>query len=73
MRLVTFLQSLTGRTLRVVAGALVMWFGLAEVGGAAGIAIAVLGAVPILTGLLHVCLLGPLLGLDMTSYRAMPK
>jgi hypothetical protein len=60
--LIKFLASTTGRILRVVAGiALVAW-GLLGLGGAAGITVAVIGAVPLLAGLFDVCVFAPLFG-----------
>jgi hypothetical protein len=60
--LIKFLASTTGRILRVVAGiALVAW-GLLGLGGAAGIIVAVIGAVPLLAGLFDVCVFAPLFG-----------
>jgi hypothetical protein len=51
-----------GRGLRVVAGALLIYVGLAVVQGVGGTLLAALGVVPIATGLLNVCLIGPLIG-----------
>ena len=73
MRFVQFMQSVTGRTLRVAAGTLLTWYGLAEVHGGVGIAIAAIGFVLMATGLLHVCLAGSVCGVSITGYRATPK
>jgi len=54
-----------GRGLRVVVGGLLIYLGLNVVGGVGGTVLAVVGLVPIGTGLLNVCLLGPLLGAPM--------
>ncbi|HZJ55901.1 MAG TPA: DUF2892 domain-containing protein [Myxococcaceae bacterium] len=51
-----------GRGLRVAVGALLIYLGLSVVEGVGGTLLAAAGVVPIVTGLLNVCLLGPLLG-----------
>jgi len=59
---IKFLASTSGRILRIVAGiALVAW-GILGLGGAGGIIIAVVGAVPLLAGLFDVCVFAPLFG-----------
>ncbi|HLI31505.1 MAG TPA: YgaP-like transmembrane domain [Solirubrobacteraceae bacterium] len=64
MSLVRFMVSPVGRSVRIVAGVVLVVVGLV-VQGAAGIAISVIGVVPIVAGALNVCLLGPLLGADI--------
>jgi hypothetical protein len=59
---VNFMASTTGRIVRIVAGlALILW-GLAGLGGTTGIIVAVIGAVPLLAGLLDFCIFAPLFG-----------
>ncbi len=59
---VKFMISPAGRALRVVAGiALILW-GILGLDGAAGIAVAVVGAVPLLAGLFDFCVFAPLFG-----------
>jgi len=59
---ITLMASTTGRSVRVVAGiALIVW-GLVGIGGAAGILVTVIGAVPLLAGLIDVCVFAPLFG-----------
>lgn len=65
MKFAEFMASPIGRGLRVVVGALLVYVGLAVVQGVAGTLIAAAGVVPIATGMLNVCLLGPLLGAPM--------
>jgi Protein of unknown function (DUF2892) len=63
-----------GRGLRVVFGGLLIYVGLNAIHGIAGTVVAVLGIVPIATGLLNICLLGPLLGAPLRgSPRPAPK
>lgn len=58
MSFAKFMSSGIGRLLRIVAGAALIYLGLGVIGGAGGIAVAVVGAVPLLAGLLDVCLIG---------------
>jgi uncharacterized membrane protein len=63
-----------GRGLRVVFGAALILVGLRVVQGVAGTVIALAGILPIATGILNICLLGPLLGAPLKgSSRAAPK
>ncbi|MDR7554610.1 MAG: DUF2892 domain-containing protein [Armatimonadota bacterium] len=59
---VGFMASPAGRLLRIVAGAALIAWGLLRLGGGTGIAVAVVGAVPLLAGLLDFCLFAPLFG-----------
>ena len=56
--LIDFMQGAFGRVLRVVLGLVLIYAGLALVGGTAGIVIAVIGLVPIAMGVWGPCLLG---------------
>ncbi len=64
-----------GRGLRVVAGGVLIYVGLSVVQGVAGTILAVVGLLPIATGLLNICLIGPLLGAPMkgSSGPSAPK
>jgi hypothetical protein len=64
---VTFLASTTGRILRIVAGAALIAWGLAGLGGTTGIIVAVVGAVPLLAGAIDVCLFAPLFGAPLSG------
>jgi hypothetical protein len=59
---VNFMQSLTGRLLRVVAGSILLAVGIWIVGGPWGLVPAVLGAVPLIAGTAGICLLAPFFG-----------
>jgi hypothetical protein len=59
---VGFMASTTGRLVRMVAGIALIAVGLIAVGGTGGTIIAVVGLVPLLAGLLDVCLFAPLFG-----------
>ena len=59
---VKFMISPAGRIFRIVAGlALILW-GLIGLGGATGIIVAIVGAVPLLAGLFDFCVFAPLFG-----------
>ncbi|HZW90356.1 MAG TPA: YgaP-like transmembrane domain [Myxococcaceae bacterium] len=74
MAFAEFMGSPLGRGLRVVFGGLLIWVGLNVLGGTAGTVVALLGIVPIATGLLNICILGPLLGAPLRgSSRPAPK
>jgi len=57
-----FMASGLGRGLRIVAGIILIAVGLAVVGGTGGIVLAVIGLVPLLAGVVDVCLFAPLFG-----------
>jgi hypothetical protein len=74
MAFAEFMAAPLGRALRVVFGGLLIYVGLNVVHGVAGTVLALLGIVPIATGLLNICLLGPLLGVPLRgSSRPAPK
>ena len=70
-----FMSSGLGRGLRIVAGIILIAVGLAVVGGIGGIVLAVVGLVPLLAGVLDVCLFAPLFGAPLkgTDVRAHAK
>lgn len=62
-----FLASGTGRIVRILAGlALIVW-GAFGVHGAAGVVLGVVGAVPLVAGLLDFCVFAPLFGLPLSG------
>jgi Inner membrane protein YgaP-like, transmembrane domain len=62
---VTFMQSTTGRILRIVVGIVLIALGLLAVQGVWGIVLAVVGLVPLIAGLGGVCLVAPLFGFTL--------
>ncbi len=62
---VTFMQSSTGRILRIVVGLVLIALGLLLIQGVWGIVLAVIGLVPLLAGLAGVCLVAPLFGFTL--------
>jgi hypothetical protein len=65
MAFVKFMQSWAGRLLRIAAGGVMMWYGLTQMAGTGGIALAVVGVVPIAAGVFNFCLIGPLFGVTL--------
>lgn len=57
-----FMSSGMGRGLRIVVGLALIVIGLFSVGGTGGIILAVVGAVPLVAGIVDVCLFAPLFG-----------
>ncbi len=53
-----FMSSGFGRALRIIAGIALIALGLALVGGIGGILLAIIGAVPLMAGLLDLCIIG---------------
>jgi Inner membrane protein YgaP-like, transmembrane domain len=62
---VTFMQSTTGRILRIVVGIALIALGLLAVQGVWGIVLAVIGLVPLIAGIGGVCLVAPLFGFTL--------
>ncbi len=56
--LIGFMQNYAGRALRVILGLVLIYAGLALLGGPVGIVVAIIGLVPIAMGILGPCLLG---------------
>jgi Protein of unknown function (DUF2892) len=67
MSFVAFMSSSAGRAVRVVVGALLIVVGLVLVGGTGGTVMAVIGALPLATGLLGICFLSALFGQPKAS------
>ena len=69
---VKFMASTTGRIVRIVAGLALIAWGLMGLGGATGVIVAVIGAVPLLAGVFDFCVFAPLFGnpLSGTKIRA---
>lgn len=61
MRFTRFMAHPTGRLLRVVAGGALIAGGV-TLGGTGGIALAIVGLLPLAAGLFNFCVLAPLLG-----------
>ena len=62
MEFARFMSNGLGRGLRIVAGLALIVIGLFSVGGAGGVILAIIGAVPLLAGVMDICLFAPLFG-----------
>ena len=56
------MSSLAGRLLRIVAGIALIIIGLTVVTGTAGVILAIVGLVPLIAGIVNVCVFAPLFG-----------
>ena len=68
-----FMSSGLGRGVRIVVGLALIVIGLFSLGGTGGIILAVVGAVPLLAGVLDVCLFAPLFGGPLKGAEARSK
>ena len=66
---VSFMASSAGRLTRIAAGVALIAWGLLGVGSTIGIIVAVVGTVPLLAGLIDVCLLAPLLSCPLSGAK----
>lgn len=67
MPFVSFMQSPTGRALRIALGVLLMILGINQIGGTLGLFVAAIGVVPIAAGVFNFCLAAPLFGCDING------
>ncbi|UGT67852.1 DUF2892 domain-containing protein [Nocardia gipuzkoensis] len=65
MGVVEFMGSTAGRLARIAAGIALIVIGLAMIGGATGIIVAVIGLIPIAAGVFNFCLLWPVFGVEL--------
>jgi hypothetical protein len=68
MAFTEWMAGAAGRTLRVIAGLILIGIGL-YVQGIWGIVIAVVGVVPVLAGIFNFCLVAPILGAPFRGHR----
>jgi hypothetical protein len=66
---VKFMASPAGRIIRVVAGIVLVAWGLLVIHGVGGIIVAVVGLVPLLAGLFDFCVFAPLFGAPMSGSK----
>ena len=64
---VNFMASSTGRIVRIVAGIVLIAWGLLGLGSTTGIIVAVIGAVPLLAGVFDFCIFAPLFGRPLSG------
>lgn len=65
MGFVHFMRSIAGRLLRIIAGVIIIYLALTRMEAPGSYAVAAVGTVPILAGLMNFCLLGPLFHVDL--------
>ena len=65
--IIRFLATTSGRITRILAGILLIAWGLLSIQGIAGIVLAVVGAVPLLAGVLDFCVFAPLFGAPLSG------
>lgn len=63
----TFMASVAGRIVRVVAGIILIALGLSVLKGTVGIVVAIIGLVPLLAGIFDFCVFAPLFGCPMSG------
>jgi hypothetical protein len=66
---IRFMASSTGRLVRIVAGVLLIFWGLVGLSGTTGVVVAIVGLVPVLAGVFDVCLFAPLFGAPFRGAR----
>ncbi len=71
--MIAVLASYTGRICRIIAGGAIFWLGLFTIPGATGVAVMIVGFVPILAGVMDFCLIAPLFGDPFSGYDIREK
>jgi hypothetical protein len=66
---VKFMVSTAGRIVRIVAGVALIAWGLIGLGGAAGVIVALVGALPLLAGVFDFCVFAPLFGAPLSGSK----
>jgi len=67
MQLIKFLASATGRWVRIVAGVALIVAGVFALQNTFGLILAVIGLVPLLAGVLDLCVFAPLFGAPLSG------
>ena len=73
MEFVAFMRWWAGRLIRIAAGAVLMWYGMTQMTGAAGLLLAAGGVVPIAADVFNFGLSGPLFGLTVIGHRPVTR
>lgn len=71
MAFARFMATPAGRIARIVAGAVLIWAGLARVGGTGGVVLAVVGALPLAAGLFNFCAISAVIGAPFWGRKAL--
>lgn len=66
---VKFMASTTGRWVRVIAGIVLVAWGILGLSGVTGTVVAIIGAVPLLAGLFDFCVFAPLFGNPLSGKK----
>ena len=66
MKFSQFMASPMGRIIRVLAGAILIAIGIA-MKSTTGYVVAIIGALPLVAGILDICIFAPLLGMPFTG------
>ena len=70
---VRFMASASGRGLRIVAGLAIIAWGFFGLGGNEAYVISAIGAIPLLAGILDICIFGPLFGCPLEGSKNRPQ
>ncbi|MCC6613523.1 MAG: DUF2892 domain-containing protein [Anaerolineae bacterium] len=65
-----FMAGTAGRLIRIIAGIVLILVGLLVVKDTGGIILAIVGVLPILAGVLNVCLIAPIIGAPFSGKEA---
>lgn len=66
---VTFMASPTGRIIRIVAGLVLIAWGLLGLTGTSGFIVALIGLLPLIAGLFDFCVFAPLFGNPLSGAK----
>jgi hypothetical protein len=64
---IKFMASTAGRITRIVAGIVLIAWGLMGIGGTTGVVLTIVGLVPLLAGLFDFCVFAPLFGAPLSG------
>jgi hypothetical protein len=64
-----FINSSAGRTLRVIAGAALIWYGYTNRATTTGMVLMIVGFVPLIAGAFDLCFFAPLFGAPMSGAK----
>ena len=67
--IVSFLASPAGRATRILAGIVLIVWGLMGLTGVTGVVVAVIGALPLVAGVFDFCIFAPLFGAPLSGAR----
>jgi hypothetical protein len=66
---ISFMASGTGRVIRIVAGIMLIAWGLLGLTGTGGLVVAVIGLLPLIAGLFDFCVFAPLFGNPLSGAK----